>query len=201
MKQGAFVDVKIIQLQGIYHDMGAEYDLLTDEIPIQRQKVRFQYVPLFDEAFHMLLPQTFIQMPDEVAKARYVNQYRPPIILTGPGYDENFGFHLLENEKCELDSLIGQMKEAVKRHAPETMFYEEGIVELCPMEGRWYEYKNFTLDEETYHIQFLIRSGIKLLVGDFNCRMRFYEMWKSLVLQSLDLIKSGEKGNTPDESK
>ena len=62
MKQKDFVDVRIIQLQEIYQNMTAEYDLLMDEIPIHRQKVRFRYVPLFDEIFSMLLPENFAQM-------------------------------------------------------------------------------------------------------------------------------------------
>ena len=60
------------------------------------------------------------------------------------------------------------------------------------MEGRWFEYKNFTLDEETYNIQFVIRSGNHLLVGTFNCRMAFYDEWKPLVLKSLEQVKEGE---------
>ncbi len=201
MKKEDFVDVKIIQLQEIYQNMTAEYDLLMDEIPIHRQKVRFRYVSLFDETFSMLLPENFTQMPDEAAKAKYISNYRPPVILSGPKYDENFGFHMLEGKKEELSNLIRQMKETVKRYMPETIFYEEGTVMSEDMEGRWFEYKNFTLDEETYNMQFLVQSDSKLLAGTFNCRMRFYEMWKPLVLQSLELIKHGEKGRMPDEGK
>lgn len=194
MKQEDFVDLKIIQLQKIYRNVTAEYDLLVDEIPIHRQKVRFRYVPLFDGIFCMLMPENFTLMPEDAAKARYISHYRPPVILTGPGYDENFGFHLLEDKEGELSSLIGQMRETVKRHAPETVFYEEGTVIPADMEGGWFEYKNFTLDEETYNMQFLVRSDGKLLVGIFNCRMRFYEIWKPLVLQSLNLIQIKERG-------
>jgi len=201
MKQEDFVDVKIIQLQEIYQNMTAEYDLLMDEIPIHRQKVRFRYVSLFDETFSMLLPENFTQMPDEAAIARYINNFRPPLIMSGPRFDENFGFHMLEGKKEELSNLIRQMKETVKRYVPETIFYEEGTVMPEDMEGRWFEYKNFTLDEETYNMQFLVQSDSKLLAGTFNCRMRFYEMWKSLVLQSLELIKHSEKGRVPDEGK
>ena len=71
MKREDFVDVKIIQLQEIYQNMAAEYDLLVDEIPIHRQKVRFRYLPLFDETFCMLIPENFASMPEEAAKARY----------------------------------------------------------------------------------------------------------------------------------
>lgn len=201
MKQEDFVDVKIIQLQEIYQNMTAEYDLFMDEIPIHRQKVRFRYVSLFDETFSMLLPENFAQMPDEAVKARYINNYRPPVILSGSRYDENFGFQMLEGKKEELSNLIRRMRETVKCYVPETIFYEEGTVMPEDMEGRWFEYKNFTLDEETYNMQFLVQSDNKLLAGTFNCRMRFYEMWKPLVLQSLELIKHGEKGRASDESK
>ena len=68
------------------------------------------------------------------------------------------------------------------------------------MESGWFDYKNFTLDEETYNMQFLVRSDSKLLAGTFNCRMRFYDMWKPLVLQSLGLVKKKKKGRTSDES-
>ena len=193
MKQKDFVDVRIIQLQEIYQNMTAEYDLLMDEIPIHRQKVRFRYVPLFDEIFSMLLPENFTQMPDEAAKAKYISNYRPPVILSGPKYDENFGFHMLEGKKDKLSNLILRMKETVKRYVPETIFYEEGTVMPGDMEVRWFEYKNFTLNEETYNMQFLVQSDSKLLAGTFNCGMRFYEMWKPLVLQSLELIKLGER--------
>ena len=56
-------------------------------------------------------------------------------ILSGPDYDENFGFHLLENVDDGLDELIGRMQDAVLSLAPETVVYEKG--DLAP--GGWRE--------------------------------------------------------------
>lgn len=195
MKKQDYIDAKIIRLREIYHEVTAEYDLLTDAVPLHRQKVHFRYVLLFDGAFSMLLPEHFIQMPEGAVRARYVNHYRPPVILTGPEYDENFGFHMLEDKESELSSLLRQMRDTIKRYVPETIFYEEGTVMPADMEGRWFEYKNFTLDEETYNMQFLIRADNKLLAGAFNCRMQFYDMWKPLVLQSLELMRCEKRGD------
>lgn len=116
-------------------------------------------------------------------------------ILSGPDYDENFGFHLLENVDDGLDELIGRMQDAVLSSAPETVVYENGDTASEGMEGRWFEYKNFTLDEETYNIQFIVRYENRLLIGTFNCRMVFYDEWKPLVIKSLEQIKEGKGEN------
>lgn len=195
MKRGKFVDEKIILMREVYHSRETDYDLLTDEIPIHKKRIRFQWVPLFDGMYRILLPENFTQMPEQIARIRYISSYRPPVILSGPNYDENFGFHLLKEENEGPDQLIRKMQNSVLRHAPETVFYSKGCIEVSKMSGRWFEYKNFTLDEETYNMQFIIQSESDMLVGTFNCRMLFYDEWKPLVLKSLGLIERGQRTN------
>jgi len=91
------------------------------------------------------------------------------------------------------------MQNTVRLHAPETVFYGKG--NICPKgaEGMWFEYKNFTLDDETYNLQFLIGSDIYLLAGTFNCRMCFYDEWKVPVLNSLEYIGFGGKVGQTNE--
>lgn len=201
MKNGAYVDEKIISLKEMYRRITADYNLLTDEVFAHGEKFYFQWISLFGGLFRILLPENFAPMPEQIAKVRYISSYRPLVILSGPDYDENFGFHLLENVQTELDKLICQMQETVLLHAPETIVYGNGSIDLANMEGKWFEYKNFTVDEETYNMQFLIRAGIYLLVGTFNCRMSFYDEWKPLVLKSLERIEWRGKEKQEDESR
>lgn len=201
MKKGEYVDEQIILLRGICQNKTKDYDLLTDEILIHSKRIRFQWFSLFDDEFRMLLPENFVELPEHIARVRYISIYRPPIILSCPSYDENFGFHLIEDEQSDLDRLIRLMQDTVLCHTPETIVYGNGTVASAGMEGRWFEYKNFTVDEETYNIQFLIRSGSYLLVGTFNCRMCFYDQWKPLVLKSLEQIERTGKGRQTDESR
>lgn len=207
MKNGDYVDEEIILFQKNRWKRKIKYDLLTDEIPVCGKRLRFQWFSIFDGKFRILLPEDFVHMPEQIARVKYICSYRPPIIFTSPGYDENFGFHLLENEEADLDKLLGQMQKALLLGAPETIIYEKGSFAPLKMEGRWFEYKNFTLDEETYNMQFLIyaegertdysrveskkQSG-NLLVGTFNCRMAFYDQWKPLVLKILEQIEGAE---------
>lgn len=198
MKRGDYIDESIIRLREFYQKKTVTYDLKTDAILIRGKEIRFVPVSLFDEMVSVLIPKHFIEMPEEIAKVKYISSYRSPVILTGSGYDENFGFHLLREEDIlndtSLDSLIQQMEDAVLAHAPETMIYDHGSVCTNRIEGRWFEYKNFTLDEETYHIQFLIHSRMKVLVGMFHCRMAFYDEWKPHILKSLEYVDMKEKG-------
>lgn len=200
MKKGNFIDEKIVLQRKRAQKSAGDYDLLTDEIPIRGKRLHFQWFPLFQEGFRMLMPEDFALMPEQVAKDRYIFSCRPPLILSSPDYDENFGFHLLEDEAAGLNDLIRKMQEAVLLHAPETVIYNQGLLALKQMEGRWFEYKNFTIDDETYNIQFLIRSGDVLLAGTFNCRMAFYDQWKPLVFKALELMERTGKERA-DESR
>lgn len=205
MKKGSYMDEQLIGLQDFYQKKTSSYNLITDEIFIRRKKVNFNWVSLFDGRVNALIPDNFMEMPKTIANVRYISRYRPPVLLTNSDYDENFGFHLLRREEIQehgtLDELIHQMKDAVHLHAPETVFYDKGDIYLKEAEGRWFEYKNFTLDDETYNLQFLIASDIYMLAGTFNCRMCFYDEWKAPVLNSLEYIKMNGEVEKKDESR
>lgn len=199
MKDGSFVDKRIIQLQMFYQGKTKGYNLLTDEVSIDGKSVRFASFPLFNGAVRALVPDDFTEMPRQYAEVRYMIQFRPPVILTNPDFDVNFGYHFLKREEAGettgLDGLIRRMQDAVALHAPETVFYGDGNLISGGLEGRWFEYKNFTIGEETYHLQFLVGSGVHLLAGTFNCRMCVYDEWRGPVLKSLECLEiDGERG-------
>ncbi|WP_124065479.1 hypothetical protein [Clostridium sp. E02] len=205
MKKGVYVDEKIIGLQNFFKKRTSAYDLRTDEIPIRGKGVRFEPFPMFNGKVIARMPHSFTEMPEMIAKIRYISSSRPAVLLTNEYYDDNFGFHLLRREDIHeysnLDELIDQMQDTVKIHAPETVFYSRGSIPLARADGRWFEYKNFTLDEETYNLQFLVGTEEYLLVGTFNCRMCFYDEWREPVLKSLGYIEFTGKGELKNESR
>lgn len=205
MQTGTYLDEKIIRLQGFYNGKTALYDFLKEEILICGRKVRFIPRNLFDNKICIWIPHDFIEMPEIIAKVRYISNYRPPVILTNAGYDENFGFHLLDKKEIEnygeIDGLIEQMKNAVLFQAPETVIYDKGIICSTKANARWFEYKNFTLDDETYNLQFLFDFSTCVLAGTFNCRMRYYDKWKKPVLAALEYTELFERREYYDESR
>jgi len=205
MKKGTYVDEKIISLQNFVKKRTSSYELLTDEIPIRGKGIRFVPFPMFDGKVNALIPQNFTEMPEMIAKVRYISSNRPPVLLTNEYYDDNFGFHLLRRgdiqEYANLEELIDQMQDTVKLHTPETVIYGKGSIGLERADGRWFEYKNFTLDDETYNLQFLVSTVEYLLAGTFNCRMCFFDDWRESVLKSLEYIKITGKGELKNESR
>ena len=130
----------------------------------------------------------------------FIRKFRPAVLFTSAGQDENYGFHLLGKEEIgesiDLDHSIRKMQETVLCHAPESVLYGQGKIrqDRAETEGRWFEYKNFTVDEETYNLQFLIPLKSCVLAGTFNCRMAFYDEWKEPVLKSLEYICLNKEG-------
>lgn len=191
MMKGTFVDEKILQLKEIYRKK-RDYDITKDEVYIRENWIHFIPFMMFDGQVKVLIPENFFEMPDNIARVRYVNQFRPPVILTSKNYSENLLYHLLERGERDLDQSIQQMQEVILLHAPETVLYENGSFTAGEAEGRWFEYKNFTVDDETYQLQFLLGTESCLLVGTFNCRMMFYDEWKAPILKSLEYISIQE---------
>lgn len=199
MNQGTYADEELIKLKNYYQSETNTYNLITDELPIRGRMVRFIPALFFDGNLNVLIPDDFAEMPEKVAKARYLSNHRPPVLFTNPSYDENLGFHLLNRKDFQeynnLEELIKKMVDSVRQHAPETVFYGKDNFYPDNAEGMWFEYKNFTLDEETYNLQMLVLSDKYLLAGTFNCRMCFYDEWKEPILKSLDYIKMERKEN------
>ena len=188
MIKGNFADEKIIQLRKTYQKSRMEYDITVDQVWIRGNWVSFTSISIFDGTVTIWIPSEFAVLPERVAKFQYASLYRPPVLYTSPNCSENLGYHLLDKGERELESSIQQMKEVILLHAPETVIYETGKFHTDGAEGRWFEYKNFTLNDETYHLQFLVCSKQYLLVGGFHCRMKFYDEWKTPILNSLEHI-------------
>lgn len=204
MRKEPFVDEKIIRLRNFCDNQTKTYHILTEGVFICGSIIRFAPVYLFDEKVYAVIPENFIKMPESIARIKYINNYRPSVIWTSNSYDENFGFHLLSGKDIEteggLDGLIQQMQDTVIRHAPETVLYDQGSIRQ-KAQGRWFEYKNFTVDDETYNLQFLINFGETWIAGTFNCRMCFYDQWKNPVLKALEYMEIIEKREMTDEGR
>lgn len=201
MIEGDYIDQKIIQLRKLYQEQSDFRDITKDEIYLEGKWIPFKQTAIFNETVSLWIPETFLEMPMEVARVKYISSYRPPVILTSKDYEKNLGFHLLKREQADLDIFIGQMAETVLIHAPETVIYDQGTILTEGAEGRWFEYKNFTVTDETYNIQFLLYSAPYLLAGTFNCRMSSYDEWKLLMLKVLHHISIQKKEETTDEDR
>jgi len=186
MKDGEYADNKIIKLRKFHRRMLWCFDLEVDAVPIRNERVSFSYRDLFEGKARMLLPAHFIQMPDTLARLRYLSDHRPELILTGNDVTENICMSCISRNGRDLNETIPLMQDSILSTAPETVFYETGEIVGKNCSGYWFEYKSFTINDEAYNLQFLLGSEKVVILGVFNCCIRHFEEWKPFIISALE---------------
>ena len=188
MKDGEYTDNEVIKLIKLHRGLLWRFDLETDVVTIRREPVSFAYRDVLDGSARMLLPAHFVQIPDELARLRYLSEHRPQLILSGNDPTDNICVSRIARNGRDLQEAMAVMQDSISQTAPETVFYEKGLTVGKNCEGHWFEYKSFTINDEAYNIQFLLGSDQTetVLLGAFNCCIRYFEEWKPYILKALE---------------
>ena len=186
MKDREYADNKIIKLRKLHRGMLWHFDLEVDAVPLRNERVRFSYRNLFEGKARMLLPAHFVQMPDTLARLRYLSEHRPQLILTGNDVTENICLSCISRNGRDLKETIPLMQDSILLTAPESVFYETGEIVGKNCSGYWFEYKSFTINDEAYNFQFLLGSEQIVILGVLNCCIRYFEQWKPFIVKTLE---------------
>lgn len=89
-----FLDEKIIEARR--KEAEKELDIRKDGLIVKGEKIEFQDTPLFQEKMSILLPTTFVDMPQKIARIKYPSEQRPQIIKTDLLGSTNFAFNLFD---------------------------------------------------------------------------------------------------------
>jgi len=193
MKAGEYVDTKIVKLRKVHQKLVWHFDLENEAVPIREERVLFSYRELFDGTVKMLLPSHFTQMPEELARLRYLSESRPQIILSGNDLTENIGVSYTPRNGRDLENALKTMRDAIVQTAPETVFYDTEKIIASNCEGYWFEYKSFTITDEAYNLQFLLGSEQAFLLGVFNCSIRYFDEWKPFITKALEYTEISDR--------
>lgn len=69
-----FIDEKIIKNMNEYKK--DQYGNIYDGVYIREELLEFEKVELFDGKISIMIPKTFIDMPEKLAKLKYPSSYR-----------------------------------------------------------------------------------------------------------------------------
>ena len=194
MKDGQYADNKIIKLRGLHRCLLWRFDLEVDAVTIRKERVSFSYRNLFEGKARMLLPAHFMQMPDTLARLRYLSEHRPQLILTGNDVTENICLSCISRNRRDLKETMPLMQDSILLTAPESVFYETGEIIGKNCDGYWFEYKSFTINDEAYNLQFLLGSEQIAILGVFNCCIRYFEQWKPFIVKALEYTEIFDRG-------
>ena len=184
-----FLDKTIIEARRT--EKQKNLNIREDGLIVNGERLDFQDTPLFQEQMMILLPTTFVDMPQKIARLKYPSEQRPQVIKTDLLCSINFAFNLFDKDikPVEIQSAADGMKSLLKKVNPANIFYDGATEPLGETMLSWFEFKGHGIDTQIYYIMFLTSIGGKLLHGIFNCAIADMEVWKEAAFQVIRSIQ------------
>ncbi len=172
----------------------SKFNNLQTGIYVNDEVIHFVAIKILEEKAEVMLPDTFVDMPANLAKLKYMSEQRPQIIKTSLDTTVNFTFSIYEEEfsEKEIGNTIQQFKDLIQKVNPAYVF-DELVVDKERNIG-WFDFKSYGVDEQIYNIMFVKPIDGKLMHGVFNCMYRDSAEWKDAAIQVIYSMKDCTKG-------
>ena len=144
----------------------------------------------FDKLLSIYIPESFIDMPDEIKEIKYPTNFRPEIIKTNLAGDVNLSISLLKvSEDTEVKTLVTAFKSLLSKAHNGIKFleYDELEKEGC-VKMYCFDFIIPGIDERIYHKTGLGKIGRETVQVMFNCREPLSWTWKKAVNDILQNI-------------
>lgn len=183
------MDEKILDLKNQFKKY--EGKDISETVCIGGDEYNFVDMEFFDGKMTMRIPESFIDMPLEFAKIKYISEQRPQIIKMNHDGSINITLSLFEEpiKKEQIRECKDGFKSVIKKLNPSTIFYEDEIEEVDDKYIGYFSYKSFALDDNLYNIMFITDIGLNVLLGTFNCLHKDMEEWKIVAIQMMKSIR------------
>lgn len=148
----------------------------------------------FDNLLSIYIPESFIDMPDEIKEIKYPNNFRPEIIKTNLAGDVNLSISLIKvSEDTEVKTLVTDFKNLLSKahNGIKFLTYDELEKEGC-VKMYCFDFIIPGIDERIYHKTGLGKIGRETVQVMFNCREPLAWTWKKAVndiLQNIKLVR------------
>ena len=188
-----YYDKQIIPLK--VRSSEAESMSLDTGYYIEGRLETFSKEQYFDDLLSIYIPESFIDMPDEIKEIKYPTNFRPEIIKTNLAGDVNLSISLIKvSEDTEVKTLVTDLKNLLSKAHNGIKFLEynelekEGCVKMyC------FDFIIPGIDERIYHKTGLGKIGRETVQVMFNCREPLSWTWKKAVNDILQNIKPVRK--------
>lgn len=179
-----FLDEKILEYRR--RARKEKYSSLETGMYIKNELVQFERKELFKDKLSIMLPVSFVTLPQKLAKIKYSSQQRPQVIKTSRDTTVNLGMSMADVEIYEenIKQLRNQTQEALKRLNPTFIFYDSNI-ETKNVPLGWFEFKSYGIDSDVYNLMFISIIDGKILHGTFNCDYEDTLEWRDAARQMM----------------
>ena len=188
-----YYDKQIIPLK--VRSSEAEAMSLDTGYYIEGRLETFSKEQYFDKLLSIYIPESFIDMPDEIKEIKYPTNFRPEIIKTNLAGDVNLSISLIKvSEDTEVKTLVTDFKNLLSKAHTGIKFleYDELEKEGC-VKMYCFDFIIPGIDERIYHKTGLGKIGRETVQIMFNCREPLSWAWKKAVNDILQNIKPVRK--------
>lgn len=184
-------DEKIVEILNM-HKKGTSGSI-EEGYNIKENIYYFKKHDLFDKKVQVMLPEVFVDMPENLRNIKYPNINRPPIIKTNMQEGMDFTFNILPYAPEMKTSKITAryIKGILKKLNPAFQFFEEGNEVIDNSEVSWFDFKSFGIDSDMYNFYYYLDLKEAVLHGIFNCYLKDKENWKTVakdVMRSICIL-------------
>ena len=165
--------------------------IANGEVELQGKKLKFVDVLFFEEKMQMRIPESFTDMPLEIARIKYPAEQRPKIIKMNEDGSINITLGLYPEmlKKEAVQECIDTLQTVIERMNPANRFFEKQVLVEEQLTVGYFDYKSNALDSDLYNIMFVTPIAGKTMLGTFNCKMSDKDDWSILALQMMMSIK------------
>ncbi len=160
------------------------------------ERLEFEEEDLFYPFVRIMLPKTFLKLPDAFAKKMYPSEYRPEVIRTNPSMTVHFAFSYFD-ARIRMEEVIPcthYYLDSLRRMYPGNRYLENSEHFMDEERKRilgWYAFSNPTLDGRRCNIHAFTEMEGRLLFCIFNSSKELFEEWKPHALEVFDSVVSG----------
>lgn len=182
-EQEEFFDEKILEYRR--RARNEKYSTLETGMYIENELVQFERRLLFGNKISIMLPNSFVNLPSDLAKAKYMSEQRPQLIMTSLDTTVNVGLSFVNvaMEVDQLKMLMEQSKSALKNMNPAIIFHESKVEDNKELPLAWFEFKSYGIDKNVYNLMFIVMAYHKMLHGSFNCSYDCALEWREAARQ------------------
>ena len=183
-----YYDKQIIPLK--VRSSEAESMSLDTGYYIEGRLETFSKEQYFDDLLSIYIPESFIDMPDEIKEIKYPTNFRPEIIKTNLAGDVNLSISLLKvGEDMEIKTLVTDFRNLLAKAHNGIKFLEyDEFDNDCCVKMYCFDFIIPGIDERIYHKTGLGKIGRETVQVMFNCREPLSWTWKKAVNDILQNI-------------
>ena len=177
-----FLDEKIIYNR---KNMEEKNITLSDGVYVDGTLLQFIRIPILEKKLSIVLPDTFIDMPKDMAGIKYPHHNRPQIIKTSLDTKINYCFSYFPKQKIlpeQVQPVTEKLQLMAKQADHSPQFTEAEALESSYFPTSWYGFTSLALDLQLYNIVFLCSVDQALLQGLFSCPYDAMEDWQVIAL-------------------